>query len=84
MATPRLDVRLDPEHLRRLRIVAEAQGAPLSDVVRTWIDQAYEAAMRERRKQAVDQICSAEVEDVPDPAELSRQLAAKYAFERAD
>ncbi len=70
----RLDVRLDDEHRRRLNeLVAEA-GAPISDVVRALIDEAYEDAMRRRRKEAVERLIRREVETPPDPATISRQL----------
>ena len=48
----RLDVRLDDEQRRRLDEIVEDSGRPISEVVRGLIDEAYEAVMRERRREA--------------------------------
>lgn len=74
MESERLDVRLDPERLRRLREMAATYGSPVSEVVRRLIDDAYEVALMERRRQAAREIGGLALEDVPDPATLSRQL----------
>ena len=71
---PRLDVRLDAEQRRRLDELAAERGAPISEVVRRLIDDAYEDVMRKRRLEAVERMANLNVEDVPDPAELSREL----------
>ncbi len=47
MASVRLDVRLDGERRRKLQEIAAARGAPVSQVVRALIDQAYEEAQLE-------------------------------------
>ena len=70
----RLHVRLDPERRRRLEELAEEKGAPISEVVRRLIDDAYQGIMQERRKQAVRRLTSLEIEVVPDAATLSREL----------
>ena len=74
----RLDVRLDSEHRRRLEILVEEKGEPISEVVRRLIDDAYEEIMLGRRIRAVERIGSLEVEDVPDPKQLSRELEAAH------
>ena len=51
---------------------------PISELVRCLIDDAYDGIMRERRKQAVDRLTRLEVEDPPDAATLSRELAAAH------
>ena len=51
---------------------------PISEVVRRLIDDAYESILRERRKQAVERLTRLEVEDPPDAATLSRELAAAH------
>jgi uncharacterized protein (DUF1778 family) len=78
MATERLEVRLDPEHRRKLSELAAAHGSPVSDVVRQIIDQAYEDALRLRRLRAAQELVKLEVEDVPDPETLSQQLEGTY------
>ena len=75
---PRLDVRLDDERRRRLDELVEARGAPISDVVRKLIDDAYEGIMLERRRAAVERMAALEI-DVPlDPDTLSRELEAAH------
>lgn len=70
----RLDVRLDTEQRRRLEELVAEQGKPISEVVRRLIDDAYEDAMRKRRLEAVERMVNLNVEDLPDPATLSREL----------
>ena len=74
----RLDVRLDAERRRRLEELAAMRGEPISHVVRCLIDVAYEAVMRERRREAVRRLAGLEVEDPPDAATLSRELEAAH------
>ena len=74
----RLDVRLDTERRRRLDEIVEERGAPISEVVRGLIDDAYEGVMRERRRQAARRLISLEVEDPPDAATLARELESAH------
>ena len=74
----RLHVRLDPERRRRLEELVEEGGVPISELVRRLIDDVYDGIIRERRKQAVDRLTRLEVEDPPDAATLSRELAAAH------
>ena len=74
----RLDVRLDAERRRRVEELAAIRGEPISQVVRCLIDEAYEAVMRERRREAVRRLAGLEVEDPPDAATLSRELEAAH------
>lgn len=74
MISQRLDVRLDQDRHRKLRELAAKQGAPVSEVVRRLIDKAYDDALHDRRMQAALAIGRMEIEDVPDPETLSRQL----------
>ena len=78
MTTTRLEVRLDAERRSRLEELAEQRGAPVSEVVRFLIDDAYEQIMLERRRRAVERLISLQIEDMPDPEELSRQLESAY------
>ena len=72
--TSRLDVRLEVEHRRRLEELARDRGVPISEVVRSLIDGAYEEVLRERRRQAAEYLSRMNIEDPPDPESLSRQL----------
>ena len=74
----RLEVRLDEERKQRLEQLGEAQGVPVSEVVRTLIDAAWEDAMRARRLAAVERMARLEVELPPDPDKLSRELEETY------
>ena len=74
----RLDVWLDDEQRRRLDEILEERGLPISQVVRGLIDDAYEAVMRERRRKAALRLSELEIEDPPDPAQLSRELEASH------
>ena len=74
----RLDVRLDSERRRRLEEIVDERGTPISEVVRSLIDDAYEDVMRERRRLAVERLVSLEVEAPLDPDDLSRELEAAH------
>lgn len=78
MASERLEVRLDPNRRKKLDYLANQADAPASELVRRFIDSAYESAMIEHRLELVAHIASAELEAVPDPEELSRQLDETY------
>ena len=74
----RLDVRLADEQRRRLDEIVEVRGQLLSEVVRGLIDDAYEDVMRERRRAAARRLSALEVEEPPDPAQLSRELEGAH------
>ena len=75
---PRLDVRMDAEQRRRLEEIGAARGAPISEVVRALIDDAYEDIMQERRRLAASRLIGLGVEDPPDAVTLSRELEAVH------
>ena len=70
--------RLDAERRRRLEELVEKRGVPISEVVRSLIDDAYESVVQERRRQAVGRLTKLGVEDPPDAATLSRELEAAH------
>ncbi len=74
----RFDVRLDAERRRRVESLAAIRGEPISQVVRCLIDEAYEAVIQQRRRDAVRRLAVLEVEDPPDAATLSRELGAAH------
>lgn len=78
MSYERFEVRLDSEHRRKLAEVAATYQTALSETVRTMIDEAYEAVIQARRREAARTLAAMEIEDVPDPEELARQLDAAY------
>ena len=75
---PRLDVRMDTERRRRLEEIGAARGAPISEVVRSMIDDAYEGIMQERRRRAAARLMGLGVETPPDAEALSRELEAAH------
>lgn len=74
----RLEVRLDEKRRAQLEEIAGIQGASISEVVRALIDDAYEAMIEEDRRRAVQELITMNAEDMPDPEELSRQLASAH------
>jgi hypothetical protein len=74
MLAERLEVRLDSEHRRRLTEIAASRRIPVSEVVRQMIDETYQAIDRAERLRAAQDLISLQIEDVPDPDVLSRQL----------
>ena len=78
MTADRLEVRLDQERRRKLRELAAEHGTPVSQTVRHLIDTAYEDSLGARRKRAARELGQLEIEDVPDPATLTRELEAAH------
>ena len=76
--TVRLEVRLDEKRRAQLEEIAGLQGASISEVVRSLIDEAYEAMVQEDRRRAVEELINMRGEIMPDPEELSRQLASAH------
>ncbi|MCY4448486.1 MAG: ribbon-helix-helix protein, CopG family [Chloroflexi bacterium] len=76
--TVRLEVRLDKKRRAQLEEIAGMQGASISEVVRVLIDDAYEAMIQEDRRRAVQELTNLRGEAMPDPEELSRQLASAH------
>jgi predicted DNA-binding protein len=78
MVSERLEVRLDAEHRRKLAELAASRGASVSVLVRQMIDESYEEIMREQRLKIVRELAEMQVEDVPDPETLSKQLQSAH------
>ncbi len=74
----RLDVRLDNERRARLEELVKEQGVPISELVRRFIDNAYEDVMQRRRMEAVRRLVKLNIEVPQDPAALSRELEAAH------
>jgi len=78
MVAERFEIRLDPERRKWLSQVAKDEGETAADAFRRLLDLGYEVWMKERRLAAVRCIAEANLEDVPDPEELSRQLDSTH------
>jgi predicted transcriptional regulator len=79
MRTERVEVRLDPETRGKLEEVAAARGSSVSELVRDLIERSHEAEVAgSARLAAAERIGRMEVEDVPSPAELKRQLSGAH------
>jgi Arc/MetJ-type ribon-helix-helix transcriptional regulator len=76
MRTERVEVRLDPEMRGKLKEVAAARGSSISELVRDLIQRSHEEEVAAAaRLAAAERIGQMEVQDVPEPAELKRQLS---------
>ncbi|HLZ08115.1 MAG TPA: antitoxin [Chloroflexota bacterium] len=80
MLAERLEVRLDPERRRRLMEIATSRRIPVSEVVRQMIDETYQAVDRAERLRAAEELGRMEIEDVPEPDVLARQLDGSLEF----
>jgi hypothetical protein len=80
MADVRLDVRLDASHRQKLEAIAAVHGQPLSAAVRDLIDRAYQEVRRGQKLQAVRQIAEANIEAVPRPDVLAKELDDTYTL----
>ena len=69
MSSRLLNVRLDPQRLRKAQALRQA-GIPLSDVVREAIDRRFEAMRRPRGTREVKAAVERIFEQHPDPADL--------------
>jgi hypothetical protein len=69
MSSRLVNVRLDEEHLRKVRMLRES-GVALSDVVREAIDERFEALRRSTSQQDVRAIVHRAFEQHPDPPDL--------------
>ena len=78
MVTKRVEVRLDEATAGTLAQLAAERQTTISEVMREAVRLMEEDAKRERRHRAVEELCAMEVEDMPDPEDLSRQLASTY------
>jgi uncharacterized protein (DUF1778 family) len=83
MRTERIEVRLDPEMRGKLEEVAAARGSSVSELVRSLILRSHEEEVAgAARLAAAERIGRMEVEDVPEPAELKRQLSETHGQDR--
>lgn len=78
MVTRRFEIRLDPEREDHVEYVAEEEGVSVTDAFRRLLDRGWEDWMKERRRIAVDRIAAMEIEEMPEPDELARQMDAMY------
>ena len=78
MVTKRFEIRLDPEREEHVEHVADEEGVSMTDAFRVLLDRGWEDWMKERRRLAVERIAAMEIEEMPEPDELSRQLAKTY------
>lgn len=78
MVTRRFEIRLDPEREEHVERVAEDEGVSMTDAFRRLLDRGWEDWMKDRRRLAVERISAMEIEEMPDPEELNRQLDSTY------
>ncbi len=81
MRAERLEVRLDRKTRGKLEEVAAARGSSISELVRALIEHSYEEEVLKARLAAAERIGAMEVEAVPEPGELKRQLSEAHRAE---
>jgi Arc/MetJ-type ribon-helix-helix transcriptional regulator len=78
MRTEKVEVRLDSETRLKLEELAAARGSSVSELVRSLIERSHEEVVAGTARLAAERIGGMEVEDVPEPAELKRQLSEAH------
>jgi hypothetical protein len=78
MVTRRFEIRLDPQREEHVEHVAEEEGLSMTDAFRRLLDRGWDDWLKERRRLAVERIAAMEIEEMPDPEELNRQLDSTY------
>ncbi len=78
MKYERIELRVDEEHKRKIAELRERYGTTASDALRRAIDEAHEKMMIQKRLDIVKRMSEANIEDVPDPDELKRQILAGH------
>jgi Arc/MetJ-type ribon-helix-helix transcriptional regulator len=78
MVTKRVEVRFDEESVGALSDLVSERRSTISEVMREAVRRLHEEYRRERRRLAVERIAAMEIEEMPDPEELSRQMASTY------
>ena len=78
MTTPSLNIHLDDEHRRKLVELSATRGSSIEDIIGELIDRAYDETDTARRLAIVEEIGGLNIEDPPDPATMSAQLAEAY------
>ena len=76
--TKRVEMRLDDETYEDLAELAAERQTSVSAAMREAIRLLREAHDYEARKRAVDEIAAMEIEEMPDPDELARQMDSMY------
>jgi predicted transcriptional regulator len=79
--TKRVEMRLDDETYEDLAELAAERQTSVSATMREAIRLLREERDREERRKAVDELAAMEIEEMPDPEELSRQLNSTYAVD---
>ena len=74
MSGERYEIRLDPEMRRVIKEIADERYQPVSEVVRQAIKEFCDDALREKRLRIVAELGEMQIEEMPDPETLSRQL----------
>jgi Arc/MetJ-type ribon-helix-helix transcriptional regulator len=76
--TKRLEVRLEDDLHNDLIELASERRISISEAIREAIRLLREERDREERRKAVDEIAAMEIEEMPDPEELKRELDSMY------
>jgi hypothetical protein len=76
-----VEIRLDARAAEALGNLAAEKKATVSEVMREALWRLYDEYRRERRRLAVERLAAMEIEEMPDPEELARQMNKTYAVD---
>lgn len=76
--TKRIELRLEEEAYEDLADLAAARRMSLTAVIREAIQLLRNERDHEERRKAVDELAAMEIEEMPEPDELKRQLDSMY------
>lgn len=78
MATKRVEFRIDEDTAETLSELVARRKTTVSEVLREAVRRMDEQEQRERRRRIVDELAAMEIEEMPDPQELKRQLDSMH------
>jgi hypothetical protein len=78
VVTKRVEFRADEETAETLLELVARRKTTVSEVLREAVRRMDEQDQRERRRRIVDELAAMEIEEMPDPDELKRQLDSMH------
>jgi Arc/MetJ-type ribon-helix-helix transcriptional regulator len=76
--TKRVEFRVDEETAETLSELVARRKTTVSEVLREAVRRMDEQEQRERRRRIVDELAAMEIEEMPEPEELKRQLDSMH------
>jgi len=78
VVTKRIEARFDEETAEILSNLAHERNSTVAEVLREAVRRMDDDEQRERRRRIVDEIAAMNIEEMPDPEELARQMDSMY------